>query len=74
MTDEQIISLVKQYFTEEWCEEDGNGWTEFAGKPDAFLKFARAIRKQTIDEILTTLEEVPNPEANRTAINRIKGI
>ena len=43
MTDEQIISLVKQYFTEEWCEEDGNGWTEFAGKPDAFLKFAQAI-------------------------------
>lgn len=38
------------------------------------LKFAQEIRKQTIDEILTTLEEVPNPEANRTAINRIRGI
>lgn len=46
MPDEQIISLVKQYFTEEWCEEDGNGWTEFAGKPDAFLKFAEKMYNQ----------------------------
>jgi hypothetical protein len=43
MTDEQILELVKEHFTEEWCEEDGCGWTEFAGKPDAFLKFARVI-------------------------------
>ena len=74
MTDDQILQIVKKCFTEEWCEEDGHGWTEFSGKPDAFVKFAQEIRKQTIDEILTTLEEVPNPEANRTAINRIKGI
>jgi hypothetical protein len=38
------------------------------------LKFAQEIRKQTIDEILTSLKEVPNPEANRTAINRIMSI
>jgi hypothetical protein len=74
MTDEQIFELVKEHFTEEWCEEDGNGWVEFSGKPSDFLKFAQEIRKQTIDEILTTLEEVPNPEANRTAINRIRSI
>lgn len=43
MTDEQILQMIKEYFTEEWCEEDGYGWTEFAGKPDAFLKFARVI-------------------------------
>lgn len=41
---------------------------------DAFVKFAKEIRKQTIDEILTALKEVPNPDANRTAINRIIGI
>jgi hypothetical protein len=43
MTDKQIFELVKEHFTEEWCEEDGNGWVEFSGKPDAFLKFAQAI-------------------------------
>ena len=43
MNDEQILELVKEHFTEEWCEEDGYGWTEFAGKPDSFLKFAQQI-------------------------------
>jgi hypothetical protein len=40
-------------------------------KPENLLKFARAIRKETIEEVLTLLKDVPNPEANRTAINRI---
>ena len=74
MTDEQILELVKEHFIEWEADEDGYCWVEFAGKPNAFWKFAQEIRKQTIDEILTTLEEVPNPEANRTAINRIRGI
>ena len=43
MTKEQILQLVKEHFEEEWCEEDGHGWVEFAGKPDAFVKFAEAI-------------------------------
>jgi hypothetical protein len=43
MTDEQIIDLVKEYFIEEEVDEDGYCWTEFAGKPDAFLKFARVV-------------------------------
>lgn len=50
MTDEQIISLVKEHFTEEWCEEDGCGWTEFAGKPDAFLKFAQLMYEEGYDQ------------------------
>ena len=50
MSKEQIISLVKEYFVEEWCEEDGNGWVEFSGKPDAFLKFAQAIYEQGYDD------------------------
>ena len=50
MTEEQILELVKEHFTEEWCEEDGNGWVEFAGKPDAFLKFARTIRQDGYSE------------------------
>ena len=50
MTEQQIIELVKEDFTEEWCEEDGNGWVEFAGKPDAFLKFARVIYENGYNE------------------------
>ena len=46
MTEDQILELVKEHFTEEWCEEDGCGWTEFAGKPDAFLKFAREMYRK----------------------------
>ena len=43
MTDEQIIELVKEHFVEEEVDDDGYCWVEFAGKPDAFLKFARVI-------------------------------
>jgi len=38
---------------------------------EQLLRFSRAIRKETIEEVLTSLKDVPNPEANRTAINRI---
>jgi hypothetical protein len=38
---------------------------------EQLLRFSRAIRKETIEEVLTLLKDVPNPEANRTAINRI---
>ena len=41
MTKDEILQLVKEHFDEEWCEEDGHGWVEFAGKPDAFVKFYR---------------------------------
>jgi hypothetical protein len=74
MTDEQILKLVQEHFEEWEADEDGYCWVEFAGKPDAYVKFAQEIRKQTIDEILTLLKEVPNSEANRTAINRIMSI
>ena len=41
MTDEQILELVKEHFIEWEADEDGYCWVEFAGKPDAFVKFAR---------------------------------
>jgi len=67
MTDEQILKLAKTCEFDEFPDD-------ITATKEQLLKFAREIRKQTIDEILTTLEEVPNPEANRTAINRISGI
>lgn len=43
MTKDEILQLVEEHFLEEWCEEDGQGWVEFSGKPEAFVKFAEAI-------------------------------
>lgn len=71
MTDAQILKLAKTCGFDSFTGEKGDYWECWE---DQLLKFAQEIRKQTIDEILTTLEEVPNPEANRTAINRIMSI
>jgi len=70
MTKEQILQLVKEHFQEGGVRDDGS-CAEYYGDPDAFVKFALAIRKETIEEVLTSLKDVPNPEANKTAINRI---
>jgi hypothetical protein len=74
MTDEQIIKLAKtcgfdEFVGEKDDETDGVYWQCWE---EQLLKFARAIRKETIEEVLTSLKDVPNPEANRTAINRIE--
>ena len=42
MTDEQILELVKEHFEEGGIQDDGS-CSEYYGKPDAFLKFARAL-------------------------------
>ena len=68
MTNEQILELASQYLR--YFEDSWRG-TEWTGTPENLLKFALAIRKETIEEVLTLLKDVPNPEANRTAINRI---
>jgi hypothetical protein len=66
MTDEQILKLA------ETCDFIGlDDDRMLLCCDDELLKFSRAIRKETIEEVLTLLKDVPNPEANRTAINRI---
>ena len=73
MTNEEIVQIASSYLRELWSGDIGDVvWQPL--EEDALLKFAQEIRKQTIDEILTTLGEVPNPEANRTAINRVMSI
>lgn len=42
MTDEQILELVKEYFDVGGIRDDGS-CSEYYGKPDTFLKFARAL-------------------------------
>jgi len=73
MTDEQILQLAETCECDRHISKTTNDIYWECDEED-LLKFARAIRKQTIDEILTSLKEVPNPEANRTAINRIRSI
>ena len=68
MTDEQILELAEKL---EFCYRDEDDWRKWKVSSGIILKFSRAIRKETIEEVLTLLKDVPNPEANRTAINRI---
>ena len=42
MTDEQILTLVEEYFEMGGIRDDGSS-SEYYGTPDAFLKFAREI-------------------------------
>ena len=64
MTNPEILELAEKL---EFCYRDEDDWRKW----NIILKFALAIRKETIEEVLTSLKDVPNPEANRTAINRI---
>lgn len=74
MIDEQIFELAKTCGFGPYTNDDGTPSDYFDCYAEQLLKFAQEIRKQTIEEILTSLKEVPNPEANRTAINRIVSI
>jgi hypothetical protein len=73
MTDEQILELANSCDFDRHISKATNS-TYWECDEEQLLKFAQEIRKQTIDEILTSLKEVPNPDANRTAINRIMSI
>jgi hypothetical protein len=72
MTDQQILELAKD-FLEEWeADEDGRTWMEFSGTAEKIIQFAQAIRRDALYEAIHLLSNVPNPEANQTAINRIE--
>ena len=42
MTEEQILTLVKEHFEVGGIRDDGSS-SEYYGTPDAFLKFAREM-------------------------------
>ena len=72
MTKEQILE-VDDEFLEEWeAEEDGKTWVEYSGTAQEIIYFAQQIRRDTLYEIIHLLSNVPNPQANQTAINRIE--
>ncbi len=72
MTEEQILELADD-FLEEWeADEDGRTWKEYSGTSQEIIYFAQQIRRDTLFEMIYLLSNVPNPEANRAAINRIE--
>jgi hypothetical protein len=72
MTNEQILEVADE-FLEEWeAEEDGKTWVEYSGTAQEIIYFAQQIRRDTLYEIIHLLSNVPNPQANQTAINRIE--
>lgn len=71
MTEEQILEIASGYFVI-LNPFGGFEFKEYAARESGILEFAKVIRKQTIEEILSSLRNVPNPEANRTAINCIE--
>ena len=71
MTNEEILEVADE-FLEEWeADEDGRTWKEYSGTAQDIIHFAQQVRRDTLYEIIHLLSNVPNPEANRTAINRI---
>jgi hypothetical protein len=74
MTDERLLELAEYYSdNRKLVEYDRLNFeiTSYVISQQELLKFAQSIRKQIVEEILTSLKDVPNPEANRAAINRI---
>ena len=69
MTNEKIFELMEKHF--HLCPIHDSAYIEYVGKESDFLKFAEAIHKQTLKDMISVLQNVPNPEANRTAINKI---
>jgi hypothetical protein len=72
MTNEEILELANEYLEEWEADEDGRTWMEFSGTAEKIIQFAQAIHRDALYEAIHLLSNVPNPEVNRTAINRIE--
>lgn len=74
MTDERLLELAEYYSdNRKLVEYDRLNFeiTSYVISQQELLKFAQSIRKQIVEEILTSLKDVPNIETNKPAINRI---
>ena len=70
MTDAEILEMVKDYFKVGGTRDDGSS-SEYYGTIKDFIDFSKQIRRDALYEVISILKNVPNPEANRAAINRI---
>ena len=73
MREEQILELAKQHLEVLVADDDELEFpTDFASTKEQLIAFAQAIRRDALYEAIQLLSNVPNPEANRTAIYRIE--
>ena len=63
--------MLNKTWEHSMIEEGNDEWFYKAGE-SKLIEFSHQIRRETLNEILSILKNVPNPEANRTAINRIE--
>ncbi len=68
MTNEQILELAKTCGFDDFSPEDGVYWECWE---EQLIEFARRVRRDTLFEAVSILQNVPNPQANITAINKI---
>jgi hypothetical protein len=68
MTEEQILELAKTCEFDDFSPEDGVYWECWE---EQLIEFARRVRRDTLFEAVSILQNVPNPQANITAINKI---
>ena len=68
MTTEQILELAKNCGFDDFSPEDGMYWECWE---EQLIEFAQRIRRDTLFEVVSILQNVPNPEVNRAAINKI---
>ena len=72
ITPEEILELADDLLEEWEADDDGRTWKEYSGTTKQLIEFAQQIHRDTLYEVIHILSSVPNPEANRTAINRIE--
>jgi hypothetical protein len=70
MTDTAILELVEDFFEVGGIRDDGSS-SEYYGTIKDFIYFAKQVRRDALYEVISILQNVPNPEANRAAIYRI---
>lgn len=57
-TNEEILKIVQELFTEEEADEDGYNWIEFAGEPSVFIEFARLMFEKGKQSVSSELERL----------------
>lgn len=68
MTNEQISKLMEEHF--HLCPIHDNYYVDWSGETDDYFEFAKQIRKKTLEEVISILEEIPIADTYREAIYR----
>jgi len=70
MDNTKILELIEEFFEVDGIRDDVS-YSEFYVTTKDIIDYSKQLRRDTLFEVISILQNVPNPEANRTAINRI---